>query len=619
MALPALLANYVNYGNGSSTGYYAVATWASLTAVAAGVLRRQLVAPSVGNERVFVCIIAGTTLMSEPSWTVTRGAKTAEAAGPTWQECTGQPATNGDLTNTYTWSASKTAASTPSLGVIVKDASNNLFICTTSGAVGASEPTWNTTIGNTTTDASAVWTCISNGAYGNWAAPHARLANAFASNWGAAGDTFYIAGSHAETQSTAMTLTCPGTVTSPCRILCVTESGSVPPVLATTATVKTSGNNSLIIDGCGYIEGTTFTAGDSSGTANLIVQSVVTRSDMRFRKCALRLGGTGISSKIRLVDNTGADGFVLLDETTMQFGATGQGLAAKMRFMWQNTASAITGATIPTTLLLTSVGEIDFLGVDLSALGSGKNLMTASNGTTATVRLSDCRLGASVSVTTGSITAAGALQVEMVNCDSVDTNYRYYRQAYHGTITQETTIVRTGGASDGTTTFSRKMVTTANSKFYAPLVGPWFRFWNDATGSPITVNAEVVTDNVTLTDNEAWIEIEGLTTSGFPLGGFVSDAAADVLATGTNQPTSSETWTTTGLTTPVKQTLGTSITPQEKGWIRARICLAKASTTMYVCPKVQSSSGSQLMDDSGDILNLPAAAAGGERVTFLVG
>lgn len=102
----------------------------------------------------------------------------------------------------------------------------------------------------------------------------------------------------------------------------------------------------------------------------------------------------------------------------------------------------------------------------------------------------------------------------------------------------------------------------------------------------MTATIEVITDNVTLTDGECWLEIQYLGTSGVPLGSFLSDAKADVLATAANQTTSSETWTTTGLTTPVKQYLRVTFTPQEKGFVHAVVKLAKASTTVYVCPKL---------------------------------
>ena len=91
---------YCNFGNGTSTGYYAVTAWATGATIAAGALRRQLTAPAVGNERVFVAIVAGTThATTEPTWALTRGAKTTDNT-VTWQEVTGASAVNGDLSNT---------------------------------------------------------------------------------------------------------------------------------------------------------------------------------------------------------------------------------------------------------------------------------------------------------------------------------------------------------------------------------------------------------------------------------------------------------------------------------------------------------------------------------------
>src|SRR5574340_265635 len=123
---------YCNFGDGSTTGYYAVAKWAATHAYTVGNVVRQNAAPTLGNERVFVCYSAGTSLSSEPSWTLTRGAQTTETGGPKWQEVTGQPAFCGDATNVTVWTSIKSAL--VSLGQVVKDvAGTHAFICTTSG------------------------------------------------------------------------------------------------------------------------------------------------------------------------------------------------------------------------------------------------------------------------------------------------------------------------------------------------------------------------------------------------------------------------------------------------------------------------------------------------------
>ena len=154
---------YTNFGNGTSTGYYAVTVRPQNTAVAAGVLRRQFTAPAVGSERVFVCIVAGTTAnVTDATWVLTRGAKTTDGTA-TWMECTGQAALNGDLTNTATWAQVK--AATPAvLGQVIKRSNNASYqICTTAGAMSASEPAFSDTAGVTTTDTTAVWTSLGAG------------------------------------------------------------------------------------------------------------------------------------------------------------------------------------------------------------------------------------------------------------------------------------------------------------------------------------------------------------------------------------------------------------------------------------------------------------------------
>jgi len=109
--------------------------------------------------------------------------------------------------------------------------------------------------------------------------------------------------------------------------------------------------------------------------------------------------------------------------------------------------------------------------------------------------------------------------------------------------------------------------------------------WNETVGSAITATIEIVHDSVTnITDQQIWMEVQYLGTSGTPLALFVDDAAADYITAAADQADSSASWTTTGLTNPNTQKLVVTFTPQEIGIIRCRVVLAKPSYTIYVDP-----------------------------------
>jgi hypothetical protein len=125
-----------------------------------------------------------------------------------------------------------------------------------------------------------------------------------------------------------------------------------------------------------------------------------------------------------------------------------------------------------------------------------------------------------------------------------------------------------------------------------------FSIWNDTTGVAKTVTVEFVHDtnvaagqgagtSFAFRDDEIWLEVEYLGASGSPLGTIIRDVKATPLTTAADQTSSSVGWTTTGMTTPVKQKLvSASFTPQQKGYIQCRVYVAKASKTIYVDPKI---------------------------------
>ena len=258
---------YCNFGNGTSTGYYGVTVRPQNTAVAAGVLRRQFTAPSVGSERVFVCIVAGTTAnTTDATWTTSRGAKTTDGTA-TWQECTGASAVNGDLTNTATWATAK-ATGPPTLGAIIKRNNGASYrICSTAGTMAASEPSFSNTAGVTTNDGTSVWTSL--GVVGNFSsggAPFARLASAFVVNWFASGNTIYVGDNHAEAWTSGVNIAPTSALLA--KTLCHNHSGSYPPAagdLTTGATITTTTAINLNATGAFYFRGLTFVAGSTGG------------------------------------------------------------------------------------------------------------------------------------------------------------------------------------------------------------------------------------------------------------------------------------------------------------------------------------------------------------------
>jgi len=307
-----------------------------------------------------------------------------------------------------------------------------------------------------------------------------------------------------------------------------------------------------------------------------------------YKNCSFQIANSHPFSDINCGGISGGAYYnISWDNCTVKFAAVWQTVCiVQCRFDWSG-GSVLAGGTTPTGLF-TFIGDggvCDIAGVDFSNLDTGFNLFVPT-AHPAKVVIRNCKLPSGWTGILGVPTAPSQRYV-MYNCDAGDTNYKLWVSDYAGSVRDETTIVRTGGASDGTTALSWNMTSSADAEYpVVVLRAPEIVIWNETTGSAKTVTVEIVTDNVTLTDAEAWIEVQYLGTTGFPLALFASDSVADVLATPANQTTSTETWTTTGLTTPVKQKLAVTFTPQEKGFFGVTPCLAKASTTMYVCPKL---------------------------------
>jgi hypothetical protein len=263
--------------------------------------------------------------------------------------------------------------------------------------------------------------------------------------------------------------------------------------------------------------------------------------------CALKVPATGANSSISIgTVTTNRAEYVTLKNTTVEFGGTGGTITVSgVRFRWENTASAIAGATLPTTLFddgsSANSGEVVLEGVDLSALGSGKTLVALLRSPKKFI-FKDCKLGAAVTV---AATPAGMQTTEtyVLNCDSGATNYRNEKYSYMGTQTVSTTIIRTGGSSDGTTGVSWSLTTTANSKWIVPFEALPIAEWNSTTAADVTATIEGVWNAAALPNNDDfWFDAEYLGASTSPLGSFKTGSKASNLATGAALTASTEAW-----------------------------------------------------------------------------
>jgi hypothetical protein len=457
-----------------------------------------------------------------------------------------------------------------------------VYECTTAGTTGGTEPTWNTTVGGTTSDGTVTWTTRNAT---TWANAHRFLNHLLMMNIGVvAGDTIFVKNTHSETRTgnqPAFPATL-GTLNTPTRILCVSDSNEPATTLATGAVIAASGTHD--INSYLYYYGIEFKSGDGVATTQSIniPSGSPAVSRLVFERCVFNLAATAGSSLLNLGERSlgliwSAD-FINCD---FRFGASGAGIAVYAGQLTMLGGSIL--GTAPTTLFaptgLNTNRILTVEGMDLS-LVSG-TIVNLASGTCdgSTIVFRRCKLHASATLWGGTPTAASGI-FRAIMCASNTANYHYKEKTYYGTIDDDSATFLTGGATDGTTHAARKMITTANAKRTKPLYSPWLTTWVDTTGSPINLRVEIFTDSATpLKDNEVWIEALYLANASYPLLSLLTDASS-VLAAGANQDSSAASWTNAAAN-PNAQVCSVTVTPALKGQFLVRLALGKASTTLW--------------------------------------
>lgn len=430
-----------------------------------------------------------------------------------------------------------------------------------------------------------------------WALAKAKLAGADAID--AAGDNTYVSPVHAETTAGAITLTMAGTVTNPSKIVCVSDTTEPPPATATGASVTMTGAGAFNIRGSGYVQGIAFNAGSAAASfVQLMLNSAGNAGPnaQHYENCDFNVVDTHPSSFLQLGSQNASDAVrTKLTNCRFKMGNANQYISLYSTLHITG-GSFIAGGATPNVPALFQLGtgskdtNVLIENFDFSNLSSALVLFWApTNGRGGVAILRNCKLpaGWAGSLVSGAINYPN-WRVEMHNCDAGATNYKSWIETCEGTIRQEVVIVKTGGASDGTTPKSLKMTASANAnELTGALASPIISDWADTVGTSRTVTVDILHDSATpLTDAEVWLEVDYLGSSATPLGTKATGKRATILTTPSSSnafiSASTATWTTTGLTTPNKQKLTLAYTPQMKGEYLTRVVNAKSGKTIYV-------------------------------------
>jgi len=463
------------------------------------------------------------------------------------------------------------------VGALVKQATQpsdwvnrRVFRCTQAGTSGSSEPSWNLAKASTTNDNTVVWQEVTgNSAYG-WSAagPTLRLFLAGGSSWAAAGDTVYVNAGHDEYYGSGQShINSPGTLANPVYVLCVSDD--LQP--ASTAWVTKAAD--MLFYGCAYSCGVNYKCVTAGAYLSLRTWSFENCTFHNYANFAI--DGTTTFRNVVLYQNPYVTANAMI------------GIASGAAFIWRGGALRLLGSPTSTRIFvfypLIYTHHFDVEGVDMSEFsGGGITLMQV--GGPGRLTLKNCRLGANINMVQRNGRLGTWGRIDVINCDSGNTNYRYYRYQDAGEIFHETGIYREGGATDGTTPICRRMVSSDWAKYEDPLILGELVGWNETTGQQKTATLHVLTNGVTLTNKDLWVEVEYLGNADYPLSSFVTNKP-HILESGTSLDSDNATWVH-NLQNPVRQKVSLPFTPQMKGPIRVTVRLARPSTTVYVCPKV---------------------------------
>jgi hypothetical protein len=424
---------------------------------------------------------------------------------------------------------------------------------TAGGTSGGAEPAWATGKGSSTTDSGGViWIEVTGNetwqAAGAWAAPHARLVNACVTAWQAGGDTVYVAANHAETQAASMSFSISqvGLVTQS-SIVCVDNSGAghVPPQagdIRTSATVTTTGNNAISFSGTNfYCYGITFQAasGGSSGYGiTLGTSSGGSRALQRFEACVFKLMSSSNGAILSMGQNYG--GLVEWINCNLVCSAAQNLTLGNCTFIWRGGSMTTVGNSA--SLILPGAWVVWIEGVDFSAVTPTRIFAGISSGGLVTVV--NCLFASGQTLYAGANSEPRSI-LDVISSDSAAGTWRQERCMVEAVLTNSTSIVRTAGASDGTTAISWQIVSSTSAHWQQAFESFALAEWNAVTGSNVTVTLLAIANVAALPNNDdIWPEVHYFGNAASPIGSVVAATKANVLAANAALSADTSAWDT---------------------------------------------------------------------------
>lgn len=393
-----------------------------------------------------------------------------------------------------------------------------------------------------------------------------------------AGDVFIVADDHQE--DLTATLGFRGTFAAPNKVIVANRTSGLPVRMSSsTGYIGTAGTTELRFEGFVETYGLKLRPGGGSATTNAattsfgILGNCQQHIDMDMdvpnnAACAVRTASGPAAIEFRGLQVTNGNARVLLQ------GQTGSQL------LFNNCPALFSLGGSAGIISTANNGSFVFQGASMLNQASGVLFGSAPFGYT-NVTFESCAVHSTMNI----VPASHTQSADLLNCVDESGNVRHERRRHGGNLTRNAAVFRTGGANDGVTPFSWRVATNANLVDTRPLETFDLTFFVPPAkvGVSTTVTVHTVTDNVTLTDADCSLLVGASVTASSTIHTF-TETKPDPLETPANLATSTEAWTTTGLTTPVYQQMVATFTPTRTGLHRLKVRVRRPSTTLFICP-----------------------------------